>query len=187
MPRPAESTLSLLDRARSGDERALADLIARYLPRMRQWSRGRLAAAARHLLDTEDIVQETMIKAVRNLSAFDARSEGAFQAYLHSALRNRLADAHRQSRARMTDTAIDSGVPAPDPSPYEQVIGVEAGERYEAALSRLRPEDRQAIVLRIELCYSYDEIARMLNKSSAAVARVAVSRALTRLSREMGR
>jgi len=177
----------LLERARSGDEQALADLVARYLPRMRLWSHGQLPATARGLLETEDVVQETMIKAVRNLPAFEARGEGAFQAYLRQALRNRLADAYRGSRMHAADTAIDSGVPAPDPSPLDLAVGAQEMKRYEAALSRLKREDREVIILKIELCYSYPEIALMLNKSSAAVVRVAVSRALARLSREMGR
>lgn len=183
----AESSLSLLERARSGDEAALADLIVRYIPRLRQWARGRLPTGARDLLDTDDIVQETMVKTVRNLQTFEVSGEGAFQAYLRQALKNRLADAYRRSRVRPADTAIGSSVPASDPSPLEQAVGAEAVERYERGLSRLKDKDRQAIVLRVELGYGYVAIAGMLNKSSAAAARLAVSRALARLAREMGR
>ena len=128
-----------------------------------------------------------MVKTVRNLPAFEERGEGAFQAYLRQALKNRITDAYRRSRVEPADTAIGSSVPAADPSPLEQAVGVEAMERYERGLARLKSEDRQAIVLRIELGYAYVEIAQMLNKSSAAAARVAVSRALARLAREMGR
>jgi len=181
-----ESSLSLLERAQSGDELALAHLVRRYLPRLRLWARGRLPAGARGLLDTDDIVQETMVKTVRNIGALEVRGEGAFQAYLRQALRNRLADAYRRAPATPHDTAISSSLPAADPSPLELAVGTEAVERYEKGLARLKPDDRQAIVLRIEFCYGYDEIALMLNKSSAASARVAVSRALARLSREMG-
>jgi RNA polymerase sigma-70 factor, ECF subfamily len=42
-----ESTLSLLTRVRGGDEAALNDLFARYLPLMRRWAAGRLPRWAR--------------------------------------------------------------------------------------------------------------------------------------------
>jgi RNA polymerase sigma-70 factor (ECF subfamily) len=180
------SSMLLVERARAGDEAALDELIRRYLPRLQRWASGRLPAGARDLVDTGDIVQETVVKAVRNLDRFDARGDGALQAYLRQAINNRLADAYRGVGRRPVDTVLRSDLPAAAPSPLEQAIGAETLERYERGLARLKDEDRQAIVLRIELCYGYDDIAEMLGKSSAAAARVAVSRALARLSREMG-
>jgi hypothetical protein len=49
--------------------------------------------------------------------------------------------------------------PASDPSPLEEAIGQEALERYEAAMTRLRPDDREAIIARIELGLPYPEVA----------------------------
>jgi RNA polymerase sigma-70 factor (ECF subfamily) len=74
---------------------------------------------------------------------------------------------------------------APEPSPLEEAIGKEALERYEAALARLRPEDREAIIIRLELGLPYSEVAQALGKPSAAAAHMAVSRALLRLANEM--
>ena len=56
-----------------------------------------------------------------------------------------------------------------------------------AALGRLRPEDREAIVARVEMDFSYEEVAQALGKPSAGAARVAISRALVRLAEEMNR
>lgn len=181
----AESSVLLLARARAGDAAALDELMQRYLPRLRRWARGRLPVRARDLIDTEDVVQETVVKVLRNLDRLEIQQEGALPAYLRQALTNRLADAYRGAQRRPTDTGLTSDMPATDPSPLEHAIGVEALRRYEESLDRMKAEDRQAIILRIELCYEYDEIAQMLGKSSAAAARVAVSRALARLSREM--
>ncbi len=182
-----ESSLLLLDRARAGDIGALEALLQRYLPRLRQWATGRLPRGARDLLDTEDLVQDTIIKAVRNLPAVEVRDEGALPAYLRQALKNKLHDEYRRVARRPTDTALASDLPATDPSPLEVAIGEEAHQRYETALGSLEPSDREAVILRIELCYDYDEIATLLGKNSAASARMCVSRALARLSREMGR
>lgn len=184
---PVESTpsLLLLERARAGDSGALNELVQRYLPRMRRWATGRLPPAARGLLETQDIVQETVIKTIRNIDRIDVQREGALQAYLREALRNRFADAYRRVAGRGPESAIESNVPAVDPSPLEVAIGSETLSRYDAALQRLKPEDREAVILRVELCYDYIEIAALLGKSSPAVARVTVSRALARLAREM--
>lgn len=180
-----ESSLVLLDRARQGDAEALDALVRRYLPRLRQWATGRLPGPARRMLDTEDIVQETVVKTLRNLDAMEVRDDGALQAYLRQALRHRLTDAYRQSKRFEEDTGLASDIQTADASPLEATIGSEAVERYERALRSLQESDRTAVILRVELCYGYDDIADMLGKSSAASARVAVSRALARLSRAM--
>jgi len=177
----------LLARARAGDGDALNQLLQRYLPRLRRWATGRLPPPARRMLDTDDVVQETVIKTVRNLGHMELRDEGALQAYLRKGLTHRLVDAYRQTEHRANDTQVKSDLPANQPSPLEQAIGGDALRRYDEGLARLAPSDRELVILRIELCYEYEEIARMVGKSSAASARVAVSRALARLSKEMRR
>ena len=90
-------------------------------------------------------------------------------------------------RAR-PDTVIHP-VPAdaadPTPSPLEKAVGREALGRYESALSRLRPVDREAILGRVEMGLSHARLAEVLGKPSADAARLAVSRALVRLAEEM--
>ena len=180
-----ESSVVLIRRAQAGDNEALNELIHRYLPRMRRWATGRLPASARDLLDTGDIVQETLVKAVRNLAHLDVQREGALQAYLRRALLNRLNDAYRRTAGRPQEAGLDSSIPSLNDSPLEVAIGNETLMRYEAALSRLSDGDREAVILRIEFGYDYHRMAEMLGKSSPDAARVAVSRALVRLSREM--
>jgi DNA-directed RNA polymerase specialized sigma24 family protein len=72
-------------------------------------------------------------------------------------------------------------------SPRSVALGPEAVERFEAALARLRPEDRGAIVARMHMDGPYEKFARALGKPSADAARMAVSRALLRLAQEMSR
>ena len=182
---PVTTSTDLLRRAQAGDQHALTELIQLYLPRLRAWARGRLPGAARDHVDTQDLVQDTMIAAVRNLGRIEIRGDGALQAYLRRSLANRITDLHRHAGRQPAVGALESGLPAKGPSPIEEAIGQEALARYERALERLGEHDRQAIILRIELCRSYEEIALTLGKSSAGHARVAVSRALTRLAGEM--
>src|SRR4051812_23968454 len=77
-----ESSLDLLARARAGDRQALDVLMARYLPRLRRWASGRLPRWARDLADTQDLVQDTLLQTFKRIETFEARHEGALQAYL---------------------------------------------------------------------------------------------------------
>ena len=65
--RTVESSMDLLLRAQAGDNRAVEELCARYLPRLRRWAHGRLPSSSRRLLDTEDLVQDVLLKAVRHV------------------------------------------------------------------------------------------------------------------------
>jgi RNA polymerase sigma-70 factor (ECF subfamily) len=72
-------------------------------------------------------------------------------------------------------------------SPLEEAIGREAVERYTAALARLKPEEREAIIARVEMDYSYAELAEILGKPTPDAARKTAQRALLRLAEEMKR
>lgn len=181
-----ESSLGLLLRAQQGDESARDQLCARYLPRLRRWAHGRLPVWAREHLDTEDIVQDTLLQSVRQLDAFTPQHERAFFVYVCEALRNRLRDAVRRAARRPASTELPADEPGSDPSPLELAVGGELMARYEAALRRLREPDRELIVAKVELGLDYIEIADLLGKPSIGATRVAVSRALLRLAGEMG-
>lgn len=53
-------------------------------------------------------------------------------------------------------------------SPLEEAIGREAVVSYERGLQRLKPEEREAIIARLEMGYSYEEVAEALGKPTAA-------------------
>lgn len=183
--RSGEASLDLLERAKAGDRHALDALIARYLPRLRRWAHGRLPAWARDLAETQDLVQETVFRAFTQVERFEIRGEGALQAYLRQALINRIREEIRRAGRRPQATALDSRTEDAGPSPLEVAIGREAVERYERGLSRLRPEDREAIIGRLELGLTNEELAEALGKPTPNAARMAVERALLRLAKEM--
>src|SRR4051812_34730961 len=153
------STLDLLERFKLGDEQAVAVLVERAIPPLRRWARGRLPEWARGLAETQDLVQTALMRALPRLKDFDAKHPGALQAYLRQAVANHIRDEIRKVGTRPTAEMSESQYPDPGPSPLEQVIGREAFERYEVALATLRPADREAIVARVELQQSYEEVA----------------------------
>jgi RNA polymerase sigma-70 factor (ECF subfamily) len=180
-----DTTFDLVERAKSGDDDALNRLFTRFLPPLRRWASGRLPRWSRDLMDTDDLVQETVVRAVKRLDRFESRHEGALQAYLRQAVVNRIKDEIRRTKRGPAVTVLDDNASDRGTSPLEAAIGTEALERYEAALARLRPEEREAIVARVEMDGSYQDVAKALGKPSADAARMAVSRALLRLAEEM--
>ena len=182
---PLETTMNLLAKARKGDGQAVELLFERCLPALRRWARGRLPSYARDLADTQDLVQETVLHTLNKLESFEPRHQGALQAYLRQAVANRIRDEIRRVTRRPVPEELGDGHVDPGPSPLEHAIGREGMERYEAALQKLRPKDREAIVARMELQQSYEEIAVALGKTNANAARVAVTRAIARLIEQM--
>ncbi len=180
----SDSTLHVLERAQGGDEAAAQILIERALPPVRQWARGRLPRYARGDADTEDVVQDVFLRTVKHIKRFQHRTVGGLQAYIRQAVVNRIRDLIRGARRRGTHSALDSDMRDWTPSPLESAIMAERLDRFLEALRRLRPADRQIVVWRIELGYTAEEIATRLGKSKAAAA-MSVSRALSRLAKEL--
>src|SRR5262245_27001941 len=180
-----ESTFSLLERARAGDQHAVELLVARHRGPLQRWASGRLPGWARGMIETQDVVQETLFQTFRKIETFRPERVGALQAYLRQAVLNRIRDELRRAARRPAAGTLDEDHVDPGPSPLEEAIGREAIERYEAALASLRPEEQEAVVGRIELGYTYGELAEALGKPTGEAARKAAERALIRLVEEM--
>jgi len=184
-PLSAEATVELLQKAKRGDESALDRLLERCIPVLRRWAHGRMPASSRGMLETADLVQDAVIAAMRRLDAFEPRHQGALQAYLRKAVLNRIRDLARRHKRGLDQTDLPGDLADERTSPLEQAIGQENLARYEAAMQRLDAPDREAIVARLELQQSYEELAVVLNKPTAAAARMSVTRAMKRLALEM--
>ena len=181
-----ESTAALLDLVRKGDRAARERLASRYVQVLKRLAHGRLPGRARDLLDTDDLVQVTVIRALDHVEAFEPRHEGAFLAYMRRILLNQIRDEIRRVARRPGRTDLEEDLPAPGRSPLEDAIGRETVERYDAALIRLTDEQREAVVLRLELGFTYQQIAEALGHGSPNAVRMMVTRALVRMGECMG-
>ncbi|HET9387640.1 MAG TPA: sigma-70 family RNA polymerase sigma factor [Gemmatimonadales bacterium] len=184
-PLEPEATVELLARIKDGDDAALNRLLRRCVPALQCWAHGRLPPSARGMLETADLVQDAVLAGLRRLDTFEARHQGALQAYFRASVMNRIRDVIREERRRPRQTEFPEGLASEEMSPLELAIGLENLEHYEVALERLNPAERQAIICRLELQYSYQELAVVLNKPSPAAARMAVTRAMKRLVNEL--
>ncbi|MEP7001926.1 MAG: sigma-70 family RNA polymerase sigma factor, partial [bacterium] len=166
------------------DRSAAMILIERAAPTVRKWAHGKLPPSVRNDADTEDIVQDAVLRTLKGIDNFKHRTVGGMQAYLRTSVINRIRDLIRASARRgiaeeLTEDASDSA-----PSALEAAIMREKLDNFLGALQRLRPADRQLIVWRVELGYSVEEIAERLSKSKAA-AGMSVTRAMARLGKEL--
>ena len=184
--RAPATTAWLLDRVRQGDAAAREQLVRRFLPALRRWAHRRLPRWARDLRETDELVHDTFLRALNHVDTFEARRRGAFFAYLTRITRNLVTDEIRRSRRRPAREELGADLEAGDRSPLETAIGSETVADYEAALDRLPPRQREAVVLSIELCLSWEQVAEVLGCNPKA-ARMRVKRALVRLAREMSR
>ena len=169
----------ILARARQGDEdafRVLVELHARAAFRL-------AFRLMRDERDAEDVVQESFIRAYRQLSRFEARSN--FATWLHRIVVNCAMDALRARqvrRERLADPVEDMpDVAAADcPSPERLAMSDEIRRRVDASMAELTPQERVAFALRHYEGRSIDEIGRTLGVQASA-AKHAVFRAVKKI------
>jgi len=176
-----QDTVTLLANIRSGDAHSRELLCEKFIPILNRWAHGRLPAYARNLLETSDLVQVTLVKAMAHIDRFEATREGAFLAYMRQILLNTIRDEIRTaSRQPLQETFSETHFALP--STVEQSVGRELLDSYEKALMKLNQIQREAVILRVEFGYSFSEIADAINSASANAARMMVSRALVSLA-----
>lgn len=180
-----ESTASLFRQIHQGDEAALDRLFRRYLPILSNWASGRLPARIRDSIDTDDLVQVSLVRALNRIEEFEPRREGAFLCYLRTTLLNQIRDQVRRVDRRPAAAELPEDAVDPSLSPLERAIRTDELARYDEALQRLTEEQREAVVLRLELGLTYREMAESMESPSPDAARMLVTRGLVRLSELM--
>ena len=184
--RDLSSSITLFYRARQGDALSLEQLYSRFLPRLARWARGRLPGKARSLLETGDIVLETLGNFLGRMQDIEPRHEGALMAYLCRALDNRLRNIYRDSSRRPEQVSAEPGnFVTGERSPFDLCVEADTRMRYARALDRLSEDERAAVTMKVELAFGPTEIARALGKRSPDAARMYTQRAIQKLAKEM--
>jgi RNA polymerase sigma-70 factor (ECF subfamily) len=134
--------------------------------------------------DAEDVVQESFLRAFRNLDHFEARSQ--FGSWLYRIAANCSYDLLRARARRLArtepaeaTTGLDAS-PTGDPGPDRLLAGAEVRRRVRAAMSRMSALERSAFTLRHLEGMSNAEIARALDLQGEA-AKQSVFRAVRKL------
>ncbi len=184
-PNELETTHQLVERIRVGDTSARDTLIRRYLQPLTRWAHGRLPGSARELSETADLVQATLMRAFQSLPAFQVHGEGAFFGYLRHIMSNILKDEIRRASRRPMHDELSPEVAESEAQPFENLVSFQTLHAYETALQALEPDQREAVIMRIEMGLSHEEIAVLIDAPSANAARMKISRALVRLAELM--
>lgn len=189
-------TLNLVRQAKSGEPAALNLLLDRYLQRILRIVRLRLGPKLRGRLESMDIVQEVMLRALRGFEQFEARDEAAFLHWISRLVHNEIRDQADFHGAAKRDAAKEvashnnseenrsvlSQIPAD--SVYRPSFQLRLKDdvlRLEAAMDRLNETQRDVIVMRQYEGMSFREIGLEMNLSEDA-ARMQFSRALDKLT-----
>ena len=123
--------------------------------------------------DAEDVVQEAMLKAWRNMGRFEGRA--AFSTWIHRIVVNAALDRLRSRRPEVSTSAggsgRDDGDVAPEDrslatsspeTPEDMVESAEIGAAVHRAMGALSPVHRDALALRELDGESYQSIARIV-------------------------
>jgi RNA polymerase sigma factor (sigma-70 family) len=184
---PHDTSASLIARARAGDSRAVSTLFRRHGEALRRWAHGRLPHWARAANDTADVVQDVLLRTFRRIDRFDNRGRGALRAYLRQSVMNRINDEMR-SVLRVPTTEVSEGlldIADDAPSPFRAAMDAERERHYKKALGSVSEEERLLIVGRLELSYTYEQLALISGRATPEAARLAVRRAVIKLAQRM--
>ena len=183
-------TATLVSGAQSGDTGARDALYERYFQRVLSIVRVRMGGLLRSRMESQDLVQSVMLESLKDLGAFEYRTEGAFLHWLSTLAERKIRDkvdylgaqkrnASRETSIREEPSANRSHSPSGLVAQAEELLRLEEG-------IRTLPKDQAELVVMSKLeGLSHQEIARMTGKTPDAV-RMAVARAVLRLSEAMG-
>jgi len=175
---PPTSTFTLLEKAKAGDEEALARAFETYRRRLAVLVHFKLSPRARQFSEVEDVVQETYLRAFRDLDRFTYQSPGSFLRWLSSIADHVIIDRVRyQGRERRAGEEVPfrsaSNPMGPEPAdtktPSRLFAQQEAVERLLARLDALPEEYRQVLLMAKIEGLSTAEIAARMGKPREAV------------------
>ena len=178
---------SAVERARSGDSDAFRLLVE-------QHSRAVFRLAFRmtgNEQDAEDVVQETFLRAYRQLDKYEARS--SFATWLYRIASNysldliRMRKRHEEKRERGSkaeERDILQTIPVNAPGPDRIAHSTQVQARVNEALNELSDQERTAFVLRHFEGLSIDEIGETLGTGTNAT-KHSIFRAVQKLRRSL--
>ncbi len=191
------NTRQLVTLAKDGDEDALNQLCRVYTDRVRWMVRLRLSRELRPQLESMDLAQDVLMRALRGLGDFTYKNEGDLIRWLSRITQNALRDHVDRLHAGKRDIRKEIPLQAQGQTTGGRRFGVaerlasttpsvimskrEDLSKLEKAIDALKPEYRDVIILTKIEGLSYGEIGSRLNKSADAV-RMLVSSALAELT-----
>ncbi len=180
----------LVEEIQRGDRRRLAGLYERYSKRLY----GYLLRLTRDEAAAEDVFQETWMKVIESIDAFDP-ARGSFRAWVFRIASNAVIDRARYEKVRRgreldapvsneEDTRWIDHVPSPEIGPEGRAGAAEVGRAMTEALAGIPAVQRSAVLLRHQQGLSYRELAVVLG-TPEGTAKVLVHRGVIVLRKRL--
>jgi RNA polymerase sigma-70 factor (ECF subfamily) len=158
-----DSETSLVERCLSGEQGAWDELVKLYTRRV-------YAICYRFTnkdSEAQDLTQDVFLRVFKTLGSFRA-GEGSLTVWLTRLTRNLLVDHYRRTKHDRVTDALEEKLPVLEGTAAHSrtdglLAGREAGELLQAALQKLSPELREAVILRDLEELEYREIADVLS------------------------
>jgi RNA polymerase sigma factor (sigma-70 family) len=168
-PPSACASLTLLDRARQGDQAAWEVLFEECYPKIVRVVRKRLSRPMRRIWDSTDIANEVMTSLAAKFDHFDFSSIDGLRAFLIKAAEQKVVDGYRRGHAKKRDISRDralatggsggsGGFDPADSSPTASQVAV-ATEEFEILLDGQSGVDRTILELKSQ-GHSNREVAK---------------------------
>lgn len=195
------STISFetqLQAARDGSESALGDLLGRYRKLLKMLVRTQLHGPMQAKADASDVVQDTLMNAVKGFASFQGVTESSLIAWLRTILACQLANLYRHHYAGRRSIQLEQRLDAQlhqssmalqgalqtDSSPSQQAANEEQLVALADAIESLPEHYRTVILLRYVRGQQFSDIAEHMGRSRDGVRKLWV-RALAQLKKAM--
>lgn len=165
-----DAEASLVERCLAGEQGAWEELVKVHTRRVY----GLCYRFTNRENEAQDLTQDVFLRVFKTLGTFRA-GEGSFVVWLSRLTRNLLVDHYRRTKHDRVTDAIDDKLGVLEERTAQAartdglLAGREAGELLQAALQRLSPELREAVILRDLQEMEYREIARVLDVPEGTV------------------
>ncbi len=156
-----EPDLGLIGRWKSGDGRAATILVARHSQAL-----ARFVASSGGRVETEEIVQDTFVRAFAAIDSF--RGESSFRTWLFTIARRLLMDRRRAEKRRGNTVEISDTDSVSEYGALDTILAEETAERVRLALTKLTPTQREVFTLRVQQGLAYKEIAEVVGSTEGA-------------------
>jgi len=181
---PDEIARSLVEGAKGGDAAAFDRLIAMHRRRIEALIRVRLGHHIEREVEADDVLQETLLKALESIGRFNWQGADAFMRWLGTIAENVIRSAARRGKRR-PEVPLAADLPFVEVSGSKALQRDERFDRFQRAFDALDPSSRTVIYLaRIE-GLPVKEVARRIGRTPNATS-ILLYRALIKLRNEFG-
>jgi len=154
---------SIIERCQKGDREAFAFIVQKYMKPAYYVALGYVGSAD----DALDLSQDAFVNAFRHIKRFDPTRN--FFPWFYSILKNLCMNHLNRLRRRREDSIdqmeADQGyvtIPVSTVNPENSMVRTDLADKIGQALSRLRPKDREILILQHFEDFSYQEISNLL-------------------------